>query len=205
MSGLSCAADAFFFFQGRTVFLNGAGVVKGFDVFFPGIHNGFVNVNGFDIAIEVIHQFNRNAGVNPFVYARHNVDNDFLVYVAVFLIKPKLVANERRTVGNAALAMGFNKKFTVNRQHRSRTSLNQRRAGIGRDGGNLAVADSVLGQVFEHLVPGFGLAAVFVKPNLVVAEDDAFAPVRALVGFESSFFLSGLDAGTNIVKSHFLE
>ena len=48
---LSGAADAFRLFQTGTVLLNGTGVIKGFDVLFPGAHYRVVNVFGADVAV----------------------------------------------------------------------------------------------------------------------------------------------------------
>ena len=48
---LSGAADAFRLFQTGTVLLNGAGVIKGFDVLFPGAHYRIVNVFGANVAV----------------------------------------------------------------------------------------------------------------------------------------------------------
>ena len=121
---LAGATDAFFFFGGGAVFLNGAGVVKGFEAFLPGIHNGVVDVNSADVAVEVVHQLNRNAGVYPFVYAGHNVNYGLLVDVFVFLIKPEFVADKRRAVGNGAFAVSLDKEFAVNGQNRGRAALN---------------------------------------------------------------------------------
>ena len=106
--------------------MNGAGVVKCFYVFFPGIHDGVVNVYSPDIAIEVVHQLNGDAGVYPFIYAGHDIDDNLLADVFVFLIKPEFVADKGRTIGNAAFAVGFDEEFAVYRQNRGRAALDQR-------------------------------------------------------------------------------
>lgn len=108
---LSRTADTFFFFGGRAVFLNRAGIIQSFNAFFPGVHNRIVNVAGFDVAVQIIHQLNRNAGVNPLVNPRHYLNNQLLAEIAVFLIEPEFVLDKRRTVRHAALAVVLNKNL----------------------------------------------------------------------------------------------
>ena len=80
--------------------MNGAGVIEGFYILFPGAHNRVINISGADVAVKIIHQLNGNAGIYPLVNMGHHVYYRFLADVAIFLIKPEFFPNKRRAVRN---------------------------------------------------------------------------------------------------------
>ena len=101
--------------------------------------------------------------------------------------------------------MGFHKELAVNRQHRRRASLYQRRTGIGRNRRYLTVANAVFLQIGKEFVPGFGIFGIFIEPYLVVPQDDAPTPVRTFISAERSLFFGQFNGSADIIQRNFFK
>src|SRR6056297_3171086 len=176
-----------------TVFLDTAGIINSLTAFFPGQQMSLKNILRGQIVVEIEQQLHGNARIHPGLQLRDEADHIALIDILWLLIVPQLVFDKGRDDRYGAVAVVIDIKLTEDRQNTGGTSLNNRAAGVGRYGGDMAVADTVFGNPLEQGVPV--QRAMFCKPLALAAENLFLRPFTAFKQRISAPFLGQQTTG----------